>query len=150
MNRNRTLFLVTLAALALALAGCGESAEVEAAALEAPAAVESIEGTELSRLTLTQRAAERLGLQTAAVEEVPIDEEAWLAVPYSAILYDASGSTWVYTNPEPLVYVRAEIVVDHVDHDLALIADGLTSGTHVVTVGAAELYGAEIGVGGGH
>lgn len=150
MNRNRTLFLVTLAALALALAGCGESAEVEAAALEAPAAVESIEGTELSRLTLTQRAAERLGLQTAAVEEVPIDEEAWLAVPYSAILYDASGATWVYTNPEPLVYVRAEVVVDHVDHDLALIADGLTSGTQVVTVGAAELYGAEIGVGGGH
>lgn len=150
MNRNRTLFLVTFAALALAIAGCGESAEVEAVALEAPAAVEGIEGTELSRLTLTQRAADRLGLRTAAVEEVPIDEEAWLAVPYSAILYDASGATWVYTNPEPLVYVRAEVVVDHVDHDLALIADGLTLGTHVVTVGAVELYGAETGVGGGH
>ena len=42
-------------------------------------------------------------------------------VPYAAVLYDLHGETWVYTSPEPLVYVRAPIAVDHIEGDLAVV-----------------------------
>jgi hypothetical protein len=68
-------------------------------------------------------------------------------VPYAAVLYDAKGKTWVYTNPEPLAYVRQSIQIDTVAGDEALLLDGPPIGTAVVTVGATELYGTEFGVG---
>jgi hypothetical protein len=52
----------------------------------------------------------------------------------------------VYTNPAPLTFVRALIVVDHIDGDQAVLSQGLDSGTSVVTLGVSELYGAETGV----
>ena len=67
-------------------------------------------------------------------------------VPSGAVLYDAQGKTWVYTNPEPLVYVRHPITVDYFDGDRVILSsDGPATGTTVVTVGAAELFGAEYG-----
>jgi hypothetical protein len=68
-------------------------------------------------------------------------------VPYSAILYDAHGEAWVYTNPEALAFVRHRVSVEHVDDDKAVLGDGPDVGTKIVTVGAAELFGAELGVG---
>ena len=70
-----------------------------------------------------------------------------LTVPYAAVLYDSSGVTWVYTNPEGQAYVRATVKVDYVDGDVAVLEEGPAAGTLVVTVGASELYGAEVGVG---
>ena len=67
-------------------------------------------------------------------------------VPYAAVIYDVAGKTWVYTNPEPLVFVRQSISVDYVEDDLAYLTDGPAAGTQVVTIGGAELYGAETGV----
>jgi hypothetical protein len=64
-------------------------------------------------------------------------------VPYSAILYDLTGDTWVYTNPEPSVFVRERVDVERIDKDLAVLNKGPAVGTQVVTIGAAELYGAE-------
>jgi hypothetical protein len=65
-------------------------------------------------------------------------------------VYDADGQTWAYVNQEPLVYMRAQITVEEIEGDVARISAGPPEGTPVVTTGAAELYGAEIGVGGGH
>jgi len=70
-----------------------------------------------------------------------------LTVPYAAVLYDSSGATWVYTNPEGQVFVRAAVKVDYVAGDVAVLEEGPAAGTWVVTVGASELYGAEVGVG---
>jgi hypothetical protein len=67
-------------------------------------------------------------------------------VPYAAVLYGVNGETWVYTNPEPLVFVRQPIVIDYVEDDLAVLSEGPEAGTEIVTVGAAELFGAETGV----
>jgi hypothetical protein len=67
-------------------------------------------------------------------------------VPYAAVLYGVHGETWVYTNPEPLAFVRQPIVIDYVKGDLAILSEGPEAGTEVVTVGAAELFGAETGV----
>jgi hypothetical protein len=69
-----------------------------------------------------------------------------IVIPYSAVIYDQKGGTWVYTNPEPLVFVRRSIVVDYIEGDLAFLTVGPPSGIKIVTVGAAELLGAETGV----
>jgi hypothetical protein len=68
-------------------------------------------------------------------------------IPYAAVLYDARGNTWVYTNPEPFVFVRAAIRIETIVGDDVLLAEGPPAGTAVVTVGGGELFGAEFGVG---
>jgi len=67
-------------------------------------------------------------------------------IPYAAVIYDPQGATWVYTNPEPLVFVRQPIVVDYIKGESAILLEGPSAGTVVVTVGAAELFGTETGV----
>ena len=113
-----------------------------------PAKVEAIEGSEIKRVILTNKAAERLGIETAAVRLMTVAQRgARLVVPYSSMLYDLNGKTWVYTNPAPLTFVRQPISVDYIENDIAILSDGPAAGTLVVTVGAAELYGVETGVG---
>lgn len=68
-------------------------------------------------------------------------------VPYAALLYGVHGDTWVYTNPEPLVFVRHPVHVDYIDNDWAVLSDGPPTGTAVVAVGVAELHGAEFKIG---
>lgn len=142
----RSVLVLGIAAL---LVGCGGTAE-GGPATPPPLTIEEVaEGTP-SRLTLSERAAERLGIATApvAVEQVGGAERS--VIPYAALLYDPDGSTWAYTNPEPLLFVRAPITVQQIVGDLAILSEGPPAGTLVVTVGGAELYGAEHGVGGGH
>jgi hypothetical protein len=69
-------------------------------------------------------------------------------VPSSAVVYDTKGKGWVYTNPEPRAFVRHPVTVEYYDDSgRAILSEGPSAGTPVVTVGAAELLGAEIGVG---
>lgn len=138
-----TRVLAGLAIVGLLLAGCSQ-APASADKEEAIHIEELASG--LKSLTLSAKAAERLGVETAPVTEAG----ATMTIPYAAIIYDAQGATWAYVNTEPLVYTRAAVVVDEIEGDTAVITDGPASGTPVVTTGAAELYGAEIGVGGGH
>jgi hypothetical protein len=123
------------------VAACGEVREAAPAAtgLEA-ATLEEVEGQDVSRITLTEKAAERLGVTTGAVETV----EGKLQVPYSSLIYDASGGTWVYTNPEPLVFIREPVAVERIEAPTVKLASGPQPGTKIVTVGAAELLGAEL------
>jgi hypothetical protein len=69
------------------------------------------------------------------------------AVPYTALIYDLKGDTWVYTSTAELTFVRAPVKVDFIDGDLAILAEGPSAGIEVVSTGAAELYGTEFGVG---
>jgi hypothetical protein len=120
-----------------------------------PASVEPIEGTDLNRVILTAKAAERLDIQTVPVREAEVvrkgaaggEAELRMVIPYSAVLYGLNGDTFAYTNPEPLIFVQHSISIDYIDGDLAVLSDGPPSGTAVVTVGAAELYGTETGIG---
>ena len=75
------------------------------------------------------------------------DGEKRKVIPYAAVLYDAKGNTWVYTNPEELVFIRKPIQIDTIVGDEAFLVDGPPVGAAVVTVGGAELYGTEFGVG---
>ena len=70
-------------------------------------------------------------------------------IPYAALIYDTKGVTWVYTSTsaEPLAFVRHKVMVDYIEGDTAYLSEGPAVGTLAVTFGAAELYGAETGVG---
>lgn len=137
----RGIALVPLVA-ALLLAACGEAPSDEHV-IDEPATVQEVEDGEVARVTITQKAAERLDVQTALVEAV--GERT--VVPSAAVLVDPAGDFWVFTNPEPLVFVRHKISIDYEEGNQAFLTDGPPAGSKIVTVGVAELYGAEYGVG---
>lgn len=257
MKQSNRLIIVLIILTVLLLVGCGQ--EPEAVTKEEPALVELIEGTELNRVTLTPRAAERLGIQTTQVREqtvsrqrtvgglvetpaegadsaglarirvvlnptdfekvvrnqpvhvlsldgddddddddtgleaLEIDDlddvgdvedddademnnvlyyqvdntnqslaagervgvrfnmagsgEQRIVIPDSAVIYDLQGNTWVYVSPEPMVFHRAPVAIDYIQDGLAVLSDGPAVGTEIATVGVAELYGADTGVG---
>ena len=130
----------------LLLAACGQTSSATAGKV-APAKVEKIDGTELNRVVLTEKAAQRLDIQTAPVREEQIKGAQRKVIPYAAVVYDLQGKTWAYTNPEPLTLVRQAVTVDYIEGDNFVLVDGPPAGTAVVTVGVPELYGADTGIG---
>ena len=128
----------------LLLSGCKQDKIAEK---HHPAKIDSTEVQGIMRVTLEPRAAERIGLQTAPVREENVmlagRIETRSVVPYGAIMYDTKGESWTFTNPQPLVFVRTQIVVERIDGNRAILAEGPPPGTIVVTVGASELMGAE-------
>ena len=129
------------------LSACSQTS-AEATDGEEPATVEQVEGSEdVSRLTLTPKAVERLGIQTARVNEETVAGNRRKVVPYGAVIYLADGKTSVYVTPAPNVYVREPVTVAVIDGDRAILSAGPAVGTVVVSVGAAELHGTETGVG---
>ena len=141
-----------MALAGLQLAGCvPKSAEVghhQDDDDDEPARVEQVAETDISRVILTPRAAQRLDIRTAPALEAQLTPSGMRkVVPYASVLYDSHGDTWVYTNPEPQVFVRHPIAVDYIEGDRAVLSDGPPSGTEVVTVGAAELFGTEFEIG---
>lgn len=70
-----------------------------------------------------------------------------LAIPWSAVLHDVQGGAWVYENTAPQTFVRRPVEVKRVSGELALLGRAPKLGTKIVTVGAAELFGTEFGVG---
>jgi len=128
---------IALLIMASLLAACGpKSTSVEK--IE-PFQLEPIDGSEFQRVILTEKAAQRLDIQTAPIRDGNV-------IPYAAVLYGLNGETWTYTNPEPLVFVRQSIVIDYIDGDSVVLSEGPATGTAVVVIGVAELYGAEVGL----
>ena len=242
---RRTVWLMALPWIAVGLLiACNPTTTTSTK--EKPFTIEKIEGSELSRITLTEKAAKRLGLETAAVRveqvtrmrrvggevvraasgskaaqvrvalnrsdlvkvnrtqparvmamglddgedndgdaaelaevndkgeteavssvqytvaggktkltpgqrvfvELPLSAKVSRSVvPYTAVIYDLQGDTWVYTNPAPLTFVRDHVKVDYIDDDTAVLSEAPAVGTKVVSVGVAELFGTEFGVG---
>lgn len=148
LSRLTILRAAALLVLAiLPLAGC-RGGEEDAAAADEPAKVEPVEGSdELFQVTLTPQAAERVGLETAVVRARGKGANERKIVPYSAIVYETNGETWVYISTGELSFVREPIAVQEIEGERAVLSDGPTAGTEVVTVGVAELFGAEHGIG---
>jgi hypothetical protein len=141
MKRGNRWIVPVLVVVPLLVAACGGSTAAE---VVEPAKVEEVDGTDLSRVTLTPEAAERLDIKTAPVQD---GNGAQMVIPYAALVYSPTGETWTYTNPEGLTFVRQRIVVDRIDGDRVVLTKGPAPGTKVATVGVAELFGAEAGVG---
>ncbi len=111
-----------------------------------PSEVEEIKGSNFSTVTLTERAMERIGIQTATVGEMsqsPLRK----VIPYSALLYGPEGQTWVYISPQPRVFVRYVVDVDYIKGDTVFLNDGPPVGTVIASVGVAILYGTEFEMG---
>jgi hypothetical protein len=70
-----------------------------------------------------------------------------LVVPWSAIVHDMSGGSWIYQALESNVYLRRRVQVLRVVDDQAALTGDIVAGIEVVTTGVAELFGTEFGVG---
>lgn len=134
----------TMAALVVAglqVTGCGKPAAAHEA--EHPSKVEAIPGSALKKVTLTERAAQRLDVKTDQVR----DQGGQKVVPYSSLIYDFMGKTWVYTSPAPRTFVRHEIEIDRIVGDQVFLKAGPATGTVIASLAVAELYGTEFAVG---
>jgi len=141
MNCINTFMVLVLLGISLLLSACAPAAAPEDEIK--PVALEPIAGTDLNRITLTEKAAERLGLETEPILIQQVDGVDQLVAPYAALLYDTSGQAWVYVNVEPLVFMRQAIIVDSIQGDQMILSAGPEAGAKVVTMGATELFGSE-------
>jgi hypothetical protein len=135
MKLRGLIFIAIL--FVLLLSACAPEAVVEDE--NKAVSLEPIPGTDLNRITLTEKAAERLGLEMAPV----VAQAGQMVIPYAALLYDPSGQAWVYVSVEPLVFMRQAVTVDSINGDAVLLTEGPEAGANVVTLGATELYGSE-------
>jgi hypothetical protein len=143
MNRiaRRITVLAIAVGAALPMSACA-AAPSSTAKPQEQAKVEAVGDTGLKKLTLTDKAVQRLGITTAPVGAAG----AQLQMPYSALLYLPDGTTFAYTNPEGTSYVRAAVGVQAIQGDQVVLVSGPPAGTAVVTTGGAELWGAEFGI----
>ena len=142
--RRLPLAAAVCAALLSSLPACAATPAASTSSVQLandPAKVEKNASTGIAKITLNARALQRLELKTDTVKPGASGTEVLL--PYAALLYDASGKTWVYTNPEERVYQRQAVTVGKVDAGVVTATAGPPAGTTIGTVGAAELFGAE-------
>jgi len=111
--------------------------------VEHPAEIIKMKGSNLSRVTLSERAIQRLDLKTDQVRELGGKK----VVPFSSLIYDPQGQTWVYTSPQPRTFLRHKVEVDYIKDAIVVLNDGPPVGTVVASVAVAELYGAEFRIG---
>jgi len=141
LSHIKTLALI---AATLALVGCRSE---QVAPSYHPATLDATDVQGIMKVTLEARAAERIGLQTATVTEQQVtlhgNSVKRRVIPYGALMYDKKGHTWAFTQAGPLSFVRHEVEVEDIIGDRVILSEGPDAGTVVVTVGAAELMGAE-------
>jgi hypothetical protein len=155
-----TAALLLIAVLTVGAAACsGAAVSGEEETTSDAVKLEPVQGSDVSRVILSPKAVERLGIKTDQIRDArlpgrrlgggaaagPVTTRR--VVPYPAVLYDENGDTWTFTSPAPLTFVRQRIDVDYITGGMAVLLDGPPAGTRVVTVGAIELLGAELGVG---
>jgi multidrug efflux pump subunit AcrA (membrane-fusion protein) len=143
--------LATGSLLSATMASFGEEDEAEH---DDNVQVEDTPGTDAKTLIFTEAAMSHLDVQTAPVKEIEASREGKdvgrrLAVPHSALIYDAEGEPWVYVSSAPDTFLRKHVAIDFMDDDHIFLTTGVTAGENVVTVGVPELRGAEFGVGEG-
>ncbi|ATG89729.1 membrane fusion protein MtrC [Methylomonas koyamae] len=74
-------------------------------------------------------------------------EDENLVVPWSALVYDVNGGSWIYQALQANVYQRRRVQVLRVVDDQAAVTGDIVAGIEVVSMGVAELFGTEFGVG---
>jgi hypothetical protein len=138
------------ALLVICLSGCSlADASHQAPPAEHAVKVETTDESQPAKIIISERAEQRLGIRTVAVRAVPeAHGKRALAVPYSAVVYDADGNTWAFSAPAVRTYIRVPIQISSITGDVVQLSSGPKPGTQVVVVGAPELVGAEAGISG--
>lgn len=88
----------------------------------------------------------RVGQKVGVV--LPLKDDAdGLVLPWSAVVHDAQGGSWVFENPSPQLYIRRRVHISRVQGNEVQVTAGLQPAARVAVQGVAELFGAEMGVG---
>jgi hypothetical protein len=149
LKGRRAVWLIALIVIGLAAFGIYEGVADNSRASASgdhetpPARVDPIGTTGINRVTLTAEAANRLGIETAPVTGRVVDGRRRTVIPYSALMYDVDGATWVYKRLAPLVFARHRVTIATIEGKQAIVSSGPKIGVRVVTVGASELFGSE-------
>jgi hypothetical protein len=167
MSLHKRPLAAIVVAIAAAVAGCGSSSTPS---IPVSGRLVGASATSSGQIVLSQLGAQRIGLQTAkataaptpaavtkttivagvkhttTVHPAPPAGSPTVIVPYSALIYDPSGRTYVFTNTGPLTYVETPITVAQITGNSAYLAKGPKPGASIVTVGAEELFGVQTGV----
>ena len=142
--RRTSIAVLAMLGTIIMVSGCNRE---QVAEKYHPAKIEETADKDIMKVTLEPRAAERIGLETVALREETVmvggKSVTRRVMPYGALMYDTKGASWAFTSPEPLVYIRQAVTVETIDGDRVILSDGPAAGTSIVTVGAAELMGAE-------
>lgn len=141
MKHDMRLLVAALVTAGLQLTACQKQDSTHHT--EHPVEIKKIEGSDLSSVTLTEMAMQRLDVKTDQVRE----QAGKKVIPYSALIYDPKGQTWVYTNPAPRTFVRHKVDIGRIDGNTVVLNDGPAAGTTIASVAVAEIYGAEFKVG---
>lgn len=137
---NRWVIFALQFILGLQLMACRQ--ESDTASKVAPVRIAET-GETLYRVRLTTSKAEEYNIQTAVIREEQVSGVVRKVIPSVAVVSDQHRNTWMFITPEPLVFVRNRIQVDHIAGDLAVLSEGPPVGTAVVTVGADKLLRSE-------
>ncbi len=107
-----------------------------------------VAGSPTGHVVLTPLGAQSLGVETAAVQAASAHGPGGpsLLVPYSSLVYDASGNTYVFVGLSALTFAEVPVSVAQISGDSVYLLRGPAVGARVVTVGAEELYGVQTGV----
>jgi hypothetical protein len=147
--RGLAASVTVLAAITVGASGCSEAGASNEGSPDTAVTVEENGEDQPARLTVSERAEQRLGLRTEPVR--PLTGQAGgatEAIAYSAVVYDADGKSWTFSAPSPRTYIRVPIVISSIAGQTVQLKSGPPVGTQVVVVGAPELVGAEAGISG--
>ena len=148
--RGLAASVTVLAAITVGASGCSEAGASNEENPETAVTIEAgADEDQPARLTVSERAEQRLGLRTEPVR--PLTGQANGAtevIAYSAVVYDADGKSWTFSSPSPRTYIRVPIVISSIAGQAVQLKSGPPVGTQVVVVGAPELVGAEAGISG--
>lgn len=132
-----------LLAISIGAVGCsGADASQADVPQEVSARVEQTDESQPAKIMISERARQRLGIRTVPVRSV----SGSLIIPYSAVVYDADGEAWAFSEPEARTFIRVPIKISSIKGDAVRLTKGPPPGTQVVIVGAPELVGAEAGI----
>ena len=88
----------------------------------------------------------RPGQRVSATLTLEAEQES-LGIPWSAVVQDIYGGTWVYEQTAERTFIRRRVEVPYVVDGWAVLTAGPPEGAKIVVAGAAELFGAEFGFG---
>lgn len=137
---------VRFAAIASARATrLGDGPSVELLSIEGPPSADALRGT-VDRYFVMPTDADWVPGERVVVELVAsITTERSAAVPRSAIIYDATGAAWIYERAAAHQFRRRRVDVERRDGELSVVRAPARGFGEIVVVGAAELWGFELG-----
>lgn len=126
-------------------AGRGGTGEVVARLVAAPPTA-SATSASVDRYYEVRNEGFRLAPGTRLVASLPLSgRSAYLVVPWSAVVLDVNGGSWVYACPRAHTFTRVRVSVERVEQDLSLLSAGPSPGTTIAVTGVAELFGVDVG-----